>query len=52
MNLKQALDVISVVNPRRAYLTHISHDMGFHAEVDAELPMGVRLAYDGLEIEI
>lgn len=52
MNLKQALDVISVVNPRRAYLAHISHDMGFHAEVDAELPMGVRLAYDGLEIEI
>lgn len=52
MNLKQALDVVSAVNPRRAYLTHMSHDMGLHSEVNARLPMCVKLAYDGLEIEI
>ncbi len=52
MNLHEALDVIKLVNPRRAYLTHVSHRLGLHAAVEDSLPEGVRLAYDGLEIEI
>lgn len=52
MNLKQALDVIKEVRPEKAYLTHISHDMGLHAEVAPTLPNGVELAYDGLKINL
>ncbi len=52
MNLSQALSVIDRVRPRVAYLTHISHDLGRHADVEPTLPSGVHLAYDGLRIEI
>lgn len=52
MNLEQALDVIHMARPREAYLTHLSHDMGLHAAVEPELPQGVRIAYDGLTINV
>lgn len=52
INLAQALEIIGEVSPRRAYLTHISHDMGLHADVEPTLPPDVRIAYDGLEITI
>ena len=51
-SLPEALDVISKVKPREAYLTHISHEMGFYSQVQQELPAGVHLAYDGLKINI
>ena len=51
-NLQEALDFINLVQPERAYLTHISHMMGFHAEVERKLPPNVFLAYDNLEITI
>ena len=50
--LPEALEVIERLGPGRAYLTHISHEMGLHAEVEKELPKGVFLAYDNLEVEI
>ena len=50
--LSEALEVIKEVKPERAYLTHMSHEMGLHEEVEKELPEGVELAYDGLQIEI
>ncbi len=50
--LSEALEVIAAVRPERAYLTHISHEMGLHADVSAELPEGVFLAYDGLRINV
>ena len=49
--LREALEVIAQVQPERAFLTHMSHEMGLHAEVERELPEGVRLAYDGLQID-
>lgn len=52
MNLSQALDVIRLVNPRIAYLTHISHDMGLHEKVSPMLPDNVRIAIDGETIVI
>jgi len=52
MNLCQALDVINNVGCRQAYLTHISHDMGLHSDVELTLPQGVAIAYDGLEITV
>jgi phosphoribosyl 1,2-cyclic phosphate phosphodiesterase len=51
-NLAEALEIISRLQPRQAYLTHISHLMGFHEEVSKELPGNVQIAYDGLQIEI
>lgn len=51
-NLEEALDFIKKVNPERAYLTHISHMLGFHSEVEEQLPPNVFLAYDNLKITI
>lgn len=51
-NLEQALAFIEKVKPEKAYLTHISHLMGFHSEVAKELPDNVFIAYDGLQIEV
>ena len=51
-NLKEALDFINLVQPEQAYLTHISHVMGFHEEVQKKLPPNVFLAFDTLEITI
>ena len=51
-NLEEALAVIEKVRPEKAYLTHISHLMGLHQEVEKELPENVFLAYDGLQIEV
>lgn len=51
-NLEEALDFISIVAPEKAYLTHISHRLGFHAEVSEKLPENVFLAYDNLQINI
>jgi phosphoribosyl 1,2-cyclic phosphate phosphodiesterase len=50
--LDQAVEVLKNLGPRRAYLTHISHQLGRHREVEAELPPWIRLAYDGLKIEV
>ncbi|MDR1666225.1 MAG: MBL fold metallo-hydrolase [Bacteroidales bacterium] len=51
-SLQEALDLIEELKPRRAFITHISHQMGFHEEVQALLPSHVRLAYDGLEVTV
>lgn len=51
-NLEEALEFIEKVNPGKAYLTHISHLLGFHKEVEKLLPNHVFLAYDGLKITI
>ena len=51
-NLEEALAFIDRVKPKRAYLTHISHLLGFHDEVQQNLPENVYLAYDNLEITI
>jgi phosphoribosyl 1,2-cyclic phosphate phosphodiesterase len=49
-SLQEALGVIERLRPRRAYLTHISHDLD-HEAVGSALPPGVALAYDGLSLE-
>lgn len=50
--LQEALDFIALVKPKKAYLTHISHLLGFHDEVEQNLPKNVHLAYDGLVINL
>jgi phosphoribosyl 1,2-cyclic phosphate phosphodiesterase len=51
-NLQEALDFINLVRPEKAYLTHVSHRMGFHADVQKRLPANIFLAHDNLEITI
>ncbi len=52
LNISEALALVDKIKPQSTYLTHISHLMGFHAEVAPKLPESVFLAYDGLKIEI
>lgn len=49
-SLPQALQVIREVAPERAYLTHISHQLGLYSKVEKELPENVYQAYDQLKI--
>ena len=51
-NLDEALAFIDKVKPEKAYLTHISHLLGFHDEVQHRLPKNVFLAYDNLQITL
>lgn len=48
--LPEILELVKELNPKKTFLTHISHHLGFHDEVEAELPENIHLAYDGLEI--
>jgi phosphoribosyl 1,2-cyclic phosphate phosphodiesterase len=51
LSLAQALEVIDELNPRRALLVHMTHDME-HETINALLPEHVRLAYDGQVVEM
>ncbi len=51
-SLDQAIEVIEEINPEKAYLTHLSHQMGLHKDVNEKLPENVAIAYDGLKIQI
>jgi phosphoribosyl 1,2-cyclic phosphate phosphodiesterase len=51
-NLQDALDFVTLVQPKKAYFTHISHLLGFHDQVAQKLPNNVFLAYDNLEIAL
>lgn len=51
-NLEEALAFIKKINPEKAYLTHISHMLGFHEEVEEKLPENVHLAYDNLKLTV
>ncbi len=50
-SLSEALDVITDLRPRRAFLVHMTHAFD-HAAAGAQLPPGVAFAYDGLEVSI
>jgi len=50
-NVEQSLALVDEVKPARAWFTHISHGLG-HAETNAKLPDHVRLAYDGLQLDV
>ena len=49
--VEESLKTVEMLRPRRAYFTHISHDL-LHASVQSRLPDHVHIAYDGLEIPI
>jgi phosphoribosyl 1,2-cyclic phosphate phosphodiesterase len=51
-NLAEAIAVVKMVKPAKAYFTHISHKLGSHAQVEKELQANVYLAYDGLKLSL
>lgn len=51
-SVAEAVELIKRVKPRKAFLTHLSHEIGLHAASEKKLPQGVELAYDGLTIDI
>ena len=50
-SVEQSLGLVERVQPRRAFFTHIAHELG-HEKTDAALPPHVRLAYDGLVLDL
>jgi phosphoribosyl 1,2-cyclic phosphate phosphodiesterase len=50
--LKEALDVLQRLKPEKGYLTHISHQLGRHVDLENELPPGISCAWDGLTISV
>tara|TARA_Y100001968_G_scaffold98097_2_gene88049 strand:- start:71 stop:835 length:765 start_codon:yes stop_codon:yes gene_type:complete len=50
-SLDEAVELLNELKPRKAYLTHISHYMGLHEDINQELPDFIRLSYDGLILE-
>lgn len=51
MNVDEALAVAASIHARQTWFTHLSHDLA-HAQLEAELPPGIRVAYDGLRLEL
>jgi len=51
-NLSQSVEILKELKPEKGFLTHISHQMGFHNEVEKKLPDFIHLAYDGLKFKI
>jgi phosphoribosyl 1,2-cyclic phosphate phosphodiesterase len=51
-SLSEALKFISDFSPRKGFITHVSHQMGYYADISKELPDNICLAYDGLSFEI
>lgn len=50
--LQEAIDLVQELQVPQAYFTHISHQLGRHSDISKELPAGIELAYDGLEITL
>ena len=50
--LQEAVELAQALEIPEVYFTHISHQLGLHASINAELPDGIQLAYDGLSLSI
>lgn len=52
LTLSEAISLAGEIGAEMTYLTHISHRMGLHRDINSELPDNIKLAYDGLQIEL
>lgn len=52
LTLDQAIELAAELGAEQTYLTHISHKLGRHSEIEEKLPPGIHLAYDGLVLEV
>lgn len=50
--LSEAVEMAQELKMPTTYFTHISHQLGLHAEIEAELPDGIHLSYDGLSLKV
>ena len=50
--LNEAIDLVRELDIPEAYFTHISHQLGKHADIEKNLPQGIHLAYDGLKLSV
>jgi len=50
-SLREAIDFVREISPKKAFITHISHQMGCYTDVEKELPPGIMLAYDELSLD-
>ena len=50
--LTEAVEVANKIGAKQTYFTHISHQLGLHTHINSELPLGMSLAYDGLEVNL
>jgi phosphoribosyl 1,2-cyclic phosphate phosphodiesterase len=50
LHLEKSIELVNEIAPKRAYFTHISHDLD-HETTNAELPAHIQLAHDGLKLE-
>ena len=49
-NLEEAIEMVNELKIPQAYFTHISHQLGLHAEINKELPAGMQLSYDNQQV--
>ena len=52
LSLDQSIALIKELNPKQAYLIHISHLMGLHDQVSSQIPKNIHLSYDGLKLNV
>lgn len=52
LTFSEAIEMANKIGAETTYFTHISHNLGLHDEVRKELPVHIKLAYDGLTIEL
>ena len=52
MTVAEAIEFSNRVGAKQTYLVHMSHGIGLHHNVNLQLPDGIQLAYDGLQIEV
>ncbi len=50
-NLQQAIEISKILKPKKTYFTHLTHDI-MHDKINATLPKGIELAYDGIEFNL
>ncbi len=52
MTVAETIEFSNRVGAKQTYLVHMSHGIGLHHDVNLQLPDGIQLAYDGLQIEV
>lgn len=50
--LEEAVQIANFIKPSKTYLTHISHRLGSHSQINDELPENIELAYDGQQLNL
>ncbi len=51
-SLPEAIEVANIIQAKKTYFTHISHQLGCHNDLDRHLPESMQLAYDGLQLHL